>query len=904
MLVTYLNEMFQKVLVRKQKSLDCNSKISFDYIQAIVFFVFLLNFDRYSYGAVKKIINKTKKGILREKENSILNDFLDSYKDDENKIIMDIFLFFQIPENIREAFFYKYSSIDIEKDLFDCNTLSIEFFNTLSELITEYYSEDETELSICKDYSIDLPVPTNKDCKEWTLKKALGFNNLLKNDLKKVIDKHQDLNCSYHDDQKVQITQAINFFNFVDKELFRTYHDFFKVSSRSYLSYSNDFFDIRRKFLDLFKDNENRYIQIVAISFALPLRAFRSFLYRKNVDCQDIESYLRRMDDEQFNSLYNAYDLFCFDLDLPDYCLKGWKHVFHNPSLEEILDEENCKESTRFYKNWSFIKENFLGIGYVKYIGVLNDEVRIENSYFSIKDRKKSNIDIGGEFFINPIGFYGISTRKLFGNYLWGDFEEEKIGGWVCPRAWLTFFIYSMLFIASPIFFTYLNVVNPEFQEFSKLQVWLLPIALLLPFMLLVYFAKFVMVTTYNVVGNTSDYLKEKIDNFIEFSVDNIVLFAKTVNGKIVLNIFFLVFLVYLFNGAYDAIIAYSFALIIDYYIISMILKGRLISPFDIAYGKYFFAFIVLVHMVYGFEFVMFVFDFLNLVKFYLLGLILFFYSVYLLYKKIHDYNEAVNKYVVDGKNIDLDVYYANLLVFMFYCMVALFIGEIIFVYSLLDESLVGLVRKIPSSLFATLLIYAVIFYLLNRPLAVIEERNLYIVGEKLQYGAFDEKNVILAISRNKWLQSLDTPKSTNTLIYKLYYSLVSDLDSCFFIDYINRMDSNFLFEVNSLKTICKFNHYPCCVSGKLLKKLVYGKKTAREIVDIYQSKINRKEKLSVFSGKFFDYVSMTFRKLILPFVALFKAVICLISKIKELYNLFMDFFHRICAYSNTSEPI
>ena len=662
------------------------------------------------------------------------------------------------------------------------------------------------------------------------------------------------------------------------------------------------YYDERRKFLSLFFEHEDRGFQILAYSFALPVKAFRSFLWEQNVDMQDLESYVRRMTDEQFEALKNAYlSLFAGIPVLPSYCGKGWKHIFHKPSLIEIKDEPRYDEYERFQQNWAVVKDEFgLGIGFTKYRGSEDDTVNVKSSYLSKKDHENYKDQGHSEFVINPNGPYGIATRKVFGNYLWGDFEKQKVGGWVCPRFWTTFLLYFMLLVVSPIscsIFTFGGIDN------AKMLLWLGLFGSFLPLLVFAYVSKYSTKKFFEYSTKLLDKFTPIISSFFRTLEVKVSDFFDTKNGEVFFSVFlhlvyFSVSIVFL-SLAYNFVVSIAISGVFYYYIDNCLFKKRFISFYGMKYGKYAVFFLISIHLVYGWEFIvevllaflnfsLFCFNFLMI---YYAHIFVVLFSIVLFYKifsKVKTYIDIQDYYIQDNTTYDVFVLFDKLITFIYCCIILVIIVAVSIMFTEMQSVLTDLKWLLLPMGAVFLFFFTVEFFLIQSPTYLENEKKRYMKGNKVMSGGFRNIKSTIAVSDNKWLLESGIDIFT---IYKLYDKFVPKKDTYFedfYIEFLNRLDSDFFEQVKLLREM--MDDKGLGTNYLYLEKLIRSDMKAEEVMNYF-------EKIDEVKNKVWSIVTYPFRRG-------FYYICRFFTLVYSIYRFFVDTFHKMCPYANSSEQI
>jgi hypothetical protein len=265
-----------------------------------------------------------------------------------------------------------------------------------------------------------------------------------------------EMSCTtYSQKQKVQIREALIFWEFVKWEFSKDENAEYRIS-----------------FLNQFVNNANRYIALVAKIEMLPTKVWRKLLWRENIDFLSLESFLRRIFFRE-----NAYQVKAIGQNWSDLYRKNqrarvltqrfWDKigVWLDAMLKWLLNisDENTNPfggNERYLSKgaWAYNLAS-LDFGFAKYPEGADDDTRELNprlkKFFSLKSHLNdfSTNDEDGTYWF----FY--QFVRSFG-FIWRP-EKVKLTQWVCPGFWTTligFFVFLLLPILALVFLPILGI--------------------------------------------------------------------------------------------------------------------------------------------------------------------------------------------------------------------------------------------------------------------------------------------------------------------------------------------------------------------------------------------------------------------------------------------------------------
>lgn len=246
-----------------------------------------------------------------------------------------------------------------------------------------------------------------------------------------------DLEFSYKfggrqmEEKKTQIIDALAFWKFVDElSLLR--------------------WEARRFFLAYFAINSNPLIRIVAMVECLPTSVWRKILWKHNIDFMSFESFLRRLDEKQFEAIKQNYEDL-FTAECVPRVFSSFEIFFKGITVEKLLkDGVNLPERYSRKAAMSFNLLN-LDFGFNAYPKGVRDDTKVEEisplKFLSVKNH-------ADDFVVNKEdGKYWWLYRKARSNYVWRPNRGVKLKTHICPGFWYTLLVHFVFWILSPLAF-------------------------------------------------------------------------------------------------------------------------------------------------------------------------------------------------------------------------------------------------------------------------------------------------------------------------------------------------------------------------------------------------------------------------------------------------------------------
>lgn len=918
MLEQFLYRCYIKAITRKTKMIDKQKiDITKTQLDAFVLFYFLLHIDSYATGVLKQSTNldkSYKKLGFNRRRDKLFDAFLTILKRVKKDSLSVMISFSSLPANIKEAIYYD-QDFDIKNDSFVVlllKALDGNFFTIINQTCNQFYNKNEIMITVCDKYTKRGDVPTNRNIKGWNFHKAYSYDLFLEKQCEDSFIQSSEvkLDSVYNENIDMEkMKEALLFHDFIESKSIFIYDLMFNENAVSGncggLYLTQDFYIKRREFLSHYYNDSNKYISIIAYVYALPLRALKSLNWMGNVDFQDIESFLRRINSLQILGLKDAHnDLFSDSPSLPDYCSKGWKTIWHKPTIEEVLDEEKCDESKRFIQSWAIVSDDFnFNMGFTKYKGTVDDTITINTKYISKKDHENGKDKGFSEFYTNPDGKYGIAARKVFGNFLWGDFENEIISGWVCPRTRLTLLLYFMLLFVSPVCDI---LLLSGFIENDKVFTWLFLLGLPFPVIINLYILKYCALKIFELIDRFFDSFGRMIDKTIEWIVES---YKKKVSDSlsIILKItcfsmISFLLLIYVFHFAYSLSISFVYSSIIVLYgYYCFVVKKRFVPIKNVPYNKYAIFFIIVSNMIFADEFFLRVFEFLYEIVYsniiFITGLFVLLVTGLFSYKLLSNYLLNVHNYIRENDSLyNIEEKYFFITKVILFCMILFLSGESAIYFSVSDNAIDSVsFITIGVFLLLNLGLYKLLMFFAAKPIDVKNKRIIY-TNSRVYGDNFSIKGLYIDAARNEWFKSQVDSKKTFEMIYSLVESISSfdEYKSTIFI----KMDSNLLFELNCLKTRIGFRNFSRGIRNKLLESVIFNSKTANEAIVWHDKKVYYAEKFS----SLILAIGNVFQVIYTPFGFIFKVFWAIKESIFDLCEFIIDKIHRVCPYSNISQ--
>jgi hypothetical protein len=245
--------------------------------------------------------------------------------------------------------------------------------------------------------------------------------------------------------------------------------------SRKHIDDSTD----RRTFLTPFASgNHSVATMAVAMVECLPDKVWRKLLWKENIDFSSREAFLRRLSNQQFEALGEAYrSLNEADPKIPRVMKNLWmkiKLLFVNESdvAEQLLSEpyEDYKRS-QSKGAWAF---NLLGLdfGFSLYPNGENDDTKITNQKWTRFLSIKNHIN---DFIVNmEFGKYWFFYRTARSNYVIRPNKKIDLRTHICPGFWMTLLLHLLFWVVSPAMAIILNI-----DAITNWELWRIPFNLL-----------------------------------------------------------------------------------------------------------------------------------------------------------------------------------------------------------------------------------------------------------------------------------------------------------------------------------------------------------------------------------------------------------------------------------------
>lgn len=321
---------------------------------------------------------------------------------------------------------------------------------------------------------------------------------------------------------KSKIADALTFWQFVRKEV-----GYFK----------------RQDFCRQFLNDKNYLIRIVARIEILPDAVWRKILWVKNIDFMSYESTLRRLTEDQINSINEAFDsLENSKPKLPKVFLVNIFDiikVFLGLITVKKLILGTYGDESRWYSKgaWAF---NLLSLdfGFSLYPGGVNDDIKITNKKFSRFLSIKEHIN---DFIVNQEdGLYWKLYKSARSNYVWFPKKEVELSTHVCPGFWKTLVLHLLFWIVSPIGFTLLLIywINTGIFPFNldevSLIVFIGNILMIIPFILTPLWIAIALIKIFfTLIGKLLLFVIPPLADFFEYFSEKAVKILKKI-GKFV----------------------------------------------------------------------------------------------------------------------------------------------------------------------------------------------------------------------------------------------------------------------------------------------------------------------------------------------------------------------------------
>jgi hypothetical protein len=296
----------------------------------------------------------------------------------------------------------------------------------------------------------------------------------------------------------------------------------------------------RRTFLTPFASgNHSVATMAVAMVECLPDKVWRKLLWKENIDFSSREAFLRRLSNQQFEALVEAYrSLNEAAPKIPRVMKNLWmkiKLLFVNESdvAEQLLSEpyEDYKRS-QSKGAWAF---NLLGLdfGFSLYPNGENDDRKITNQKWTRFLSIKNHIN---DFIVNmEFGKYWFFYRTARSNYVIRPNKKIDLRTHICPGFWMTLILHLLFWVVSPALAIIFNV-----HTITDWDLWRIPfnvLALVTPLWLVAATIKWIFL---NVLVNMIGFVFEFYEDLSEETKERINFFGRIIK-YIIIGIFVLV---------------------------------------------------------------------------------------------------------------------------------------------------------------------------------------------------------------------------------------------------------------------------------------------------------------------------------------------------------------------------
>lgn len=214
---------------------------------------------------------------------------------------------------------------------------------------------------------------------------------------------------------------------------------------------------------------DNDYLKIVCKIIALPNVVWQELLYRKNIDFQSFESFLRRLKSDQIKAINIAHKEVFEKKVVPtifseDKVLRGlFKKI---PTYEDIITEI-YRFSQKYSSKGSMSYDLFnLDFGYGRYPNGLSDDTEVIERDLSRFISIKNHVN---DFVVNKRdGIYWFMYQKARSNYVYKPNKEVELSTHICPGFWYTLMVHLLFWVISPLaLIVGLTSVNIEYSFIS-----------------------------------------------------------------------------------------------------------------------------------------------------------------------------------------------------------------------------------------------------------------------------------------------------------------------------------------------------------------------------------------------------------------------------------------------------
>lgn len=222
----------------------------------------------------------------------------------------------------------------------------------------------------------------------------------------------------------------------------------------------SDYTESKREFLLDYVDNQNTFIALIAKIELLPDRIWRKVLWRYNIDFLSLESFLRRVTEDQINGINENYE----DIYVHNIAPRVLKMTVRDRFMSVIYmmvvylglskyiglpdDGITNKSGTRYLSKgaWAFNLAN-LDFGFSMYPDGIETDRKVENRSAAHFLSVKNHIN---DFIVNQDdGIYWFFYRfSRAGILIFKDSSKVKLSPWICPGFWKTLLLNAWFFLS------------------------------------------------------------------------------------------------------------------------------------------------------------------------------------------------------------------------------------------------------------------------------------------------------------------------------------------------------------------------------------------------------------------------------------------------------------------------
>lgn len=206
----------------------------------------------------------------------------------------------------------------------------------------------------------------------------------------------------------------------------------------------------RLEFLSAFVWSENKLVALVAMIEMMPINVWRKLLWQHNIDFSSLESFLRRINEVQYEAL---------------------KIAFLALSKDDFSASQDGRRNRRYLSKGS-MSYNLLNLdfGFNAYPNGVNDDKQVVEvspwRFLSIKNH-------ADDFVVNTeSGRYFSLYKSARSNFVWFPKEEVRLKTHICPGFWVTLLLHLWFWLGSPLLFT--SIVGAHFAGlFKDVSAWI-----------------------------------------------------------------------------------------------------------------------------------------------------------------------------------------------------------------------------------------------------------------------------------------------------------------------------------------------------------------------------------------------------------------------------------------------